>query len=55
MPKVGPIEGWRNVSTAFWPMRPIAWPRPTEVVVFPSPNGVGVIAVTTTYLPEGRL
>ena len=28
---------------------PCAWPRPTVVVVLPSPRGVGVMAVTTTY------
>ncbi len=28
---------------------------PTVVVVFPSPSGVGVIAVTTTYLPRWPL
>ena len=35
------------------PMIPIACVRPTEVVVLPSPSGVGVIAVTSMYLPEG--
>src|SRR5262245_40497114 len=30
------------------------WPSPTVVVDLPSPSGVGVIAVTTTYLPRGR-
>jgi hypothetical protein len=34
-------------------MTPIAWVRPTEVVVFPSPKGVGVIAVTSMYFPFG--
>jgi hypothetical protein len=29
------------------------WARPTVVVVLPSPSGVGLIAVTTTYLPRG--
>ena len=38
--------------------RPVAqaprpWTRPMVVVVFPSPSGVGVIAVTSTYLPDG--
>jgi hypothetical protein len=27
--------------------------RPTVVVVLPSPSGVGVIAVTSMYLPMG--
>ena len=40
--------------TAFLPMCFIAWPRPTVVVVLPSPSGVGVMAVTTTYLAFGR-
>ena len=38
-------------------LRPIwlrPWARPTVVVDLPSPSGVGVIAVTTTYLPRGR-
>ena len=54
MPKVGPIDGWRMAMTARLPMCFIAWPRPTVVVVLPSPSGVGVIAVTTTYLAFGR-
>ena len=33
---------------AWRPMQARAWPRPTVVVVFPSPSGVGVTAVTTT-------
>ncbi len=32
----------------------IACPSPTVVVVLPSPNGVGVMAVTTTYFAFGR-
>jgi hypothetical protein len=28
--------------------------KPTEVVVLPSPAGVGVMAVTSTSLPSGR-
>jgi hypothetical protein len=31
-----------------------AWPRPTVVVVLPSPRGVGVTAETTTYFAFGR-
>ena len=38
----------------FLPMCFIAWPSPTVVVVLPSPSGVGVIAVTTTYFAFGR-
>ena len=48
MPKVGPIEGWRMAMVAFLPMWLKPWPRPTVVVVLPSPSGVGVMAETTT-------
>ena len=54
MPNVGPIEGWRIAITLFLPMCLNAWPRPTVVVVLPSPSGVGVMAETTTYLALGR-
>ena len=40
--------------TARLPMWLSAWPSPTVVVVLPSPSGVGVIAVTTTYFARGR-
>ena len=40
--------------TAFLPMWLSASPRPTVVVVFPSPAGVGLMAVTNTSLPSGR-
>ena len=39
---------------AFLPMRFSASPRPTVVVVLPSPAGVGLIAVTRISLPSGR-
>ena len=54
MPNVGPIDGCRSEMTAFLPICFIACPRPTVVVVLPSPSGVGVIAVTTTYFAFGR-
>src|ERR1700693_4455795 len=54
MPNVGPIDGWRMPTVARLPMYDRAWPRPTVVVVLPSPSGVGVIAETTTYLAFGR-
>ena len=41
------IVAWR-------PIQARACPSPTVVVVFPSPSGVGVTAVTTTYLALGR-
>ena len=53
-PRVGPIEGWRSAITARDPIRHNAWPRPTVIVVFPSPAGVGVMEDTTTSFPSGR-
>ena len=52
MPKTGPSDGWRIVTAARWPMRLRPCTSPMVVVVFPSPSGVGVIAVTTTYFPR---
>src|SRR4029079_17974310 len=40
-------------TAALRPIRFRPWARPTVVVDLPSPSGVGVIAVTTTYLPRG--
>src|SRR5438552_5057813 len=54
MPNVGPIEGWRIATVERLPICDRACPRPTVVVVLPSPSGVGVIAETTTYLAMGR-
>src|SRR3954447_18823989 len=34
------------------PIRFRPWASPTVVVLLPSPSGVGVIPVTTTYLPR---
>ncbi len=54
MLKVGPMLGWRMQHITFLPSAlPIAWVRPTVVVVLPSPSGVGVMAVTSMYLPWG--
>ena len=53
MPNTGPKEGSRNAIIAFFPILAIACPSPTEVVVFPSPAGVGLMAVTRTSLPSG--
>src|SRR5512139_3733906 len=56
MPNVGPCEGCRMQVKTFCPRcAPRACDRPTMVVDLPSPNGVGVIAVTSMYLPFGRL
>jgi len=51
-PNTGPREGSRRATTDFLPSfrRPSA--SPTEVVVLPSPAGVGVMAVTRISLPS---
>ncbi len=53
-PKTGPIEGCRNARHASFPILRSPWASPIEVVVFPSPAGVGVIAETRISLPAGR-
>src|SRR5436190_10089929 len=53
IPKTGPSDGWRMQTAAFRPIRLRPWASPTVVVDLPSPSGVGLIAVTTTYLPRG--
>src|SRR6266516_3144367 len=53
IPNVGPIEACLSAIVARLPMCRIAWPRPTVVVVLPSPSGVGVIAVSTMYFALG--
>src|SRR6266480_6766224 len=53
MPNVGPIDGCLIATVARLPMCRNACPRPTVVVVLPSPSGVGVIAVTTMYFALG--
>ncbi len=55
MPNTGPSDGSRRQIIAFLPIRFSASPRPTVVVVLPSPAGVGLIAVTRISLPLGRL
>ena len=54
MLKVGPPEGWRMAPMTFLPSAPSPSTRPMVVVDLPSPSGVGVMAVTSTYLPSGR-
>ena len=51
IPNTGPKEGSLNTGIAFFPIlfKPSA--RPTDVVVFPSPAGVGLMAVTRMSLP----
>ena len=43
----------RNVTTARVPTRQSPIANPIEVVVFPSPNGVGLMAVTKMYSASG--
>ena len=52
---VGPPEGWRMQPPTFMPRLPRPSIRPMEVVDLPSPRGVGVMAVTSMYLPSGLL
>src|SRR5919204_5735505 len=54
MPNTGPSDGCRMAAIVRQPMRFSAMLSPMVVVVFPSPRGVGVIAVTSMYLPFGR-
>ena len=53
IPKVGPSDGWRIAIVARFPIWEKPCPNPTVVVVLPSPRGVGVMAVTTTYFALG--
>jgi hypothetical protein len=55
MPKVGPIEGCRIAIVAVLPMWLNAWPRPTVVVVLPSPSGVGRDGADDDVLARGLL
>jgi hypothetical protein len=52
MPKQGPNEASRIQTAAFLPILFRPSPRPTVVVVFPSPAGVGLIAVTKINFPS---
>ena len=54
IPNVGPIDGCRTATVARFPIWRNACPSPTVVVVLPSPSGVGVTALTTTYFADGR-
>ncbi len=53
MPNTGPSDGSRSASTWWTFFLVNAWESPTDTVLFPSPAGVGVIAVTITSLPLG--
>jgi len=50
MPKTGPNEGSRSTTVVCFPILFIPSVNPIETVVFPSPAGVGVIAVTRISL-----
>ncbi len=50
---VGPPEGCRMAPPTFFSLFPNPSMSPMAVVVFPSPSGVGVIAVTSIYFPSG--
>ena len=51
-PNTGPKEGSLNAIIAFFPVLHNACPNPTVTVDFPSPAGVGFIAVTSTNFPS---
>ncbi len=55
MPNTGPIDGSRRQAIELRPSPANASASPTVVVVFPSPAGVGDIAVIKISLPSGRL
>lgn len=51
IPKVGPWDGWRKQAiTFFFNWTAIAWHKPTVVVLFPSPRGVGVMLWKMKYI-----
>ena len=51
-PNTGPKDGSLSATITFFPNLCIASARPTVVVVFPSPAGVGLIAVTRISFPS---
>ena len=52
-PNTGPSDGSRRATMDFLPIFLSPSARPTDVVVLPSPAGVGVIAVTRISFPSG--
>ena len=54
IPNTGPRDGSRSAAAAFLPILRSPSARPMAVVVFPSPAGVGVMAVTKMSLPSSR-
>ena len=51
MPNTGPKDGSLKASTAFFPILCNPSAKPIAMVVFPSPSGVGLIAVTKISFP----
>ena len=51
-PNTGPRDGSLSAMQAFLPILFRASPKPTVVVDFPSPAGVGLMAVTSISLPS---
>ena len=51
IPKTGPKEGSLKATTVFFPSFFRLSAKPIVVVVFPSPAGVGLMAVTRISLP----
>src|SRR4030042_2589241 len=50
---VGPPDGCRRAPPTLLPLLPRPSIRPQDVVLLPSPSGVGVMAVTSLYFPWG--
>ena len=50
---VGPPDGCLRAPPTFTPRLPRPSIRPQDVVLLPSPRGVGVMAVTSIYFPSG--
>jgi hypothetical protein len=53
IPKYGPNDGSRKHNATFFPNARNPSANPIDVVVFPSPAGVGVIADTNINAPSG--
>ena len=51
IPNTGPKDGSLNAKIAFLPILLNPSANPIDIVVLPSPNGVGLIAVTNISLP----
>ena len=51
-PNTGPSDGSLRVKIAFFPIWLSPSANPIEIVVFPSPRGVGFMAVTNISFPS---